>query len=500
MKHQATVNLLLVKVGTEEGLEAIPRRIKDIDSRIRTFGVLNQPGQKHQFDEVVTSSWEATLGAHPEYLDKGLYVRPELFKTLHHKEGQLLRMLERVAIHDLTTVAQPTPPIPSFKDSVDDRSQLLLRQIAYWDHVCETKKISAVVAQNYGHNGWDAALQAVIEARGIPYLFFHEVRPFLGSLYMHESVSELGDLSLGLRLKEFAGSRQWLQESPSSHREHLFQQIGISKAQDKSAPVAPPTPLLRVIINRIGNPVTVPLRLLRSWRRRVRNRKSIIDERRAITTSALPDNYLFCELQSQPNATTAVKGWIFPDQRESVAFTAAHLPSGWGLVVKESDRQWARMYPRRRNFWTQIAQVPNVYVVDSRTDAWSLVKDSRGVVETGYSTLAQKALTSGVPVIIFGHTHIGELSGVTVVEDSKSMSEAMAMLSTLDKGCRDQSEILQSLEQFVLRTEEATLEGALSSMPKFGDAASRDAYVGRLTSNVAGVVCAWLHARGVLTD
>ncbi len=168
--------------------------------------------------------------------------------------------------------------------------------------------------------------------------------------------------------------------------------------------------------------------------------------------------------------------------------------------MKESDRQWARMYPRRRNFWTQIAQIPNVYVVDSRRDAWSLAKDSRGVVETGYSTLAQKALTSGVPVIIFGHTHIGELSGVTVVEDSKSMSEAMAMLSTADKGCRDQSEILQSLEQFVLTTEEATLEGALSSMPKFGDAASRDAYVGRLTSNVAGVVCAWLHTRGVLTD
>jgi hypothetical protein len=158
------------------------------------------------------------------------------------------------------------------------------------------------------------------------------------------------------------------------------------------------------------------------------------------------------------------------------------------------------MYPRRRNFWTQIAQIPNVHVVDSRRDAWSLAKDSRGVVETGYSTLAQKALTSALPVIIFGHTHIGEISGVTVVEDSKSMSEAMAMLSTLDKGCRDQSEILQSLEQFVLRTEEATLEGALSSMPKFGDAASRDAYVGRLTSNVAGVVCAWLHARGVLTD
>lgn len=106
------INLLMVKVGTEPGLEAIPSHIKAFNPRVRTYGIISHPSQPHTFDEVITSSWESMLGAHPEYLKKGLYVRPELFKRLRDKEGQLLRMFERVAIHDLTTVANPIDPIP----------------------------------------------------------------------------------------------------------------------------------------------------------------------------------------------------------------------------------------------------------------------------------------------------------------------------------------------------------------------------------------------------
>jgi hypothetical protein len=113
---------------------------------------------------------------------------------------------------------------------------------------------------------------------------------------------------------------------------------------------------------RVGNPVLLPLRLLKSFKRRRNNRLSKKDEFGAQSKKPTPDNYVFCELQSQPNATTAIKGWMFPDQRESVAMVARHLPKGWSLVVKESDRQWSRMYPRRRNFWAQMAAIPKVYV------------------------------------------------------------------------------------------------------------------------------------------
>ena len=494
------INLLMVKVGTEPGLEAIPSHIKAFNPRVRTYGIISHPSQPHTFDEVITSSWESMLGAHPEYLKKGLYVRPELFKRLRDKEGQLLRMFERVAIHDLTTVANPIDPIPLFEDSTDDRVQLFLRQVAFWDHVFDQHTISAVVAQNYGHNGWDAVVQAVAEAREVPYLFFHEVRPFLGSLYLHESVSDLGNLALGRKLVMSAVSRGWWAGNSEPRNQVLRNQVGLVQMTPRDPVGEMSTPRLRSIIHRVGDPTSIAPRLIRSARRRLRNRNSIRDEKRAITQAAIPEKYLFCELQPNPNATTAVKGWMFPDQRETIAFIAAHLPIGWGLVVKESDRQWSRMYPRRRNFWTQIAHIPNVYVIDSISHSEPYVEKCQGVVETSFSSLAFNAVSNGIPVIIVGHTHIGELQGVRVVTNCEELKIALQEVSQRDGLRIARADVAASLEKFVESVADSTIEGALSSMPSFSSSEERSLYVSRLTTNVAGVICSWLAETGCTRD
>ena len=175
----------MIKIGTEPGLENIPLRIKEFHPQARIFGVTSHPGQPHNFDEVITTSSDAMLSAHDEYLARGLFVRPELFEQIRKVEGQLIRIADRVLLHDLTTITHPQFPIPKFRGSIDDRSQLVLRQVAYWDFIIDSKEINAIVFQNYGHIGWDVALQNVASARGIPFLFFHEVAHFWGgSLFM----------------------------------------------------------------------------------------------------------------------------------------------------------------------------------------------------------------------------------------------------------------------------------------------------------------------------
>lgn len=483
----------MVKIGTEPGLEEIPRTLRGLDPRIKTFGVLSRPDQPHTFDVVVSSSYESALGAQPEYLRNGLYVRPELFERISPAEGRILRMYERVAIQDLAELAEPASPIPPFHDSVDARSQLFLRHAAYWDFALRHHEIDAIVAQNYGHNGYDAVLYEVAKANNLPYMFFHEFRPFQRAQQMYESVSHLNSNSLSVSLIETARQKfPFLPDSPG-RRLLMEQQVGLAVKTDSPPPSSKHKSFPR--LRRLKNVSQLPQFIGRSIRRRRRNTRSMRDERESCSTSPLPDNYLFCELQSQPNATTALKGWMFPDQRESIAMIASHLPAGWKLAVKESDRQWSRMYPRRTGFWSHIAAVPKVHVVSSAASSTELLSGSCGLVETSYSTLALRAIQMGVPVIILGHSHIGGLAGVRTVVTDAEASRAVGEVCSLQGARLAVDEVNSSLKTFVDEKISATIEGTLSYVPKFPSQSEREQFIRRTITNVSSVIAAWLLLR-----
>lgn len=488
-----SINLLMVKIGTEPGLEDIPRTLRSIDSRIKTFGVLSRPDQHHTFDVVVSSSYESALGAQHEYLRDGLYVRPELFEKIGHAEGRILRMYERVAIQDLSELAAPGSPIPPFRDSVDARSQLFLRHAAYWDFALRHHEIDAVVAQNYGHNGYDAVLYEVAKANGLPYMFFHEFRPFQRAQQMYESVRELESNALSSSLIEVARQKfPYLPDSPG-RRELMELQVGLRDKPDSPVSISKPSFVSRV--RRLKKFSDLPQRLARSMRRRRRNARSMRDERESCSGSALPERYLFCELQSQPNATTALKGWMFPDQRESIAMIAKHLPAGWKLVVKESDRQWSRMYPRRVGFWSHIAAVPNVHVVASTSSSRDLLDSSCGLVETSYSSLALRAIQLGIPVIVLGYTHIGGLAGVRAVVTDAEASQAVQDVCSRQGVRLTSEEVTASLTSFVDQKITASIEGTLSYVPKFPSQSEREQFIRRTITNASSVIAAWLLLR-----
>jgi hypothetical protein len=494
ISSDAPINVLLVKLGTEPGLEEIPLRLRKIDARIRTFGVLSTPNQEHAFDEVISSSFEAMLGAQVEYLRDGLYVRPELFAKLRNVEGQILRMYDRVAISDFSKFARTQVPIPEYVDSVDDRVQLFLRHAAYWDNALRKHDIKAVVAQNYGHNGYDAVLQAVAIANDIPYMFFHEFRPFQRSQQMYESVGDLASDDLSRTLIDIAREKFPYIDDSIGRRSDMMRQVGLLESASSSTTTSPGKSS-RSMVSRVRTVLGPRDRLVKAVCRRIRNRKSMLDEARACSRERLPAKYLFCELQSQPNATTALKGWMFPDQRESLAMIAHHLPAGWNLVVKESDRQWTRMYPRRRSFWSHISAIPRVHVVNSTSDAISLLKGSGGLVETSYSTLALRAVQEGIQVIVLGHTHIGSLAGVHCVTTDVEAQEAVAEICSSNHSRLDPSQINASLQSFIDRKIECSIEGTLSYVPKSLAGDERSKFIERTVTNVSSVIVAWLQLK-----
>jgi hypothetical protein len=403
-------------------------------------------------------------------------------------------MYDRIAIQDLSEVARPSPPIPHFKNSFDDRTQLFLRQTAFWDFALQHFAIDAVIAQNYGHTGFDAVLQAVAVANGLPYMFFHEFRPFLRSLQVYESVSGLDSDVPSRDVIEYAKKHFPFAPDSPGRRELMRQQIGLEESSKKSA--SPPSSTnRRSLLRRVLRLMTSRDRLFRTVRRRFRNSKSMKDERKAQSTKEFPRRFLFCELQSQPNGTTALKGSMFADQRESLAMIAKYLPSEWALVVKESDRQWTRMYPRRRSFWTHISVTPKVHVIASTADAMQMLERSSGLVETSYSTLALQALQRGLPVILLGHTHIGELAGVFNVRSDSEAAEAVKTVCSREGKRFEPSRTKESLESFLEKKLVSTVEGALSYAPRLDTKEELQAFKRRTVTNVSAVIVAWLHLK-----
>ena len=183
---------------------------------------------------------------------------------------------------------------------------------------------------------------------------------------------------------------------------------------------------------------------------------------------------------------------MYPDQRELLAQVAKSLPDTWKLVVKESDRQWSRMYPRRRNYWSQIAAIPNVIVVSHDRSSLAMIKQSRAVIETSYSTLALEAILHGKPVLLFGVSHINNLPNVYRVESDEQVTAALREINRKNVQEPSVSEIHNQLTNFVEETLKATIPGSLSSVPSFVNDVSKERYLDQTTTKVAAVIAAWI--------
>jgi len=161
-------SIFLAKLGTQPELAGLVPRLAELlpETRLLGIGVKGVDDSPHL--KIVAHERQVVLGAFDPWWSEQLFVDPDLYVKIQPRESQLLRMVERVARHDVFQVDTPSFPTEPFSDSFDGRSQLLLRHIAYWDWVLRTENVSAVVSQNLPHNFWDAVLHAVAEAREIP--------------------------------------------------------------------------------------------------------------------------------------------------------------------------------------------------------------------------------------------------------------------------------------------------------------------------------------------
>lgn len=490
LKSTFEESILFVEVGAEPEFTAIVDKLRRLIPHHTLLGV----GQKSPlwispYDEVVVEEKDLVVGSTGVALRNGTYIDPDLYLSVTPHYATILRMAER--LNDGYSIHIPGGRRRFCTAKYSDRHRFFLELCAFWDQVIAARNIRAVIFNSLPHMFWDALLFTVAKARGIPCLYFHNVRPFSRCIYIHEDPMKMGELDFGKELLEATRLRHGLIENTEQRRIEMRLQVSDQSVENQ---ILVASKVIPGVLTRLSGATKSPKSLLRrlgySAVRRVRHSTYNRSRKSFHSEGALPDKYFFLELQPENNATTHVKGFMYGDQYEMLAHICDSLPEGFSLVVKENVRQIERKQRRRPYFWSDVACIPNIHLCQDDVDLKDILRGSNGVIELGYSSLALKALKSGLPVVILGLSHLQNLLGTITVHSDGNLNEALVIAAQRSQR-KSVSDIAtsESLETWIESTLAGTVSGDLTWFPV---KTSQDReLLSELNSNIAATIETW---------
>lgn len=117
-------------------------------------------------------------------------------------------------------------------------------------------------------------------------------------------------------------------------------------------------------------------------------------------------DYVFVGLHKQPEASVDVFGRYYEDQLQNIINLWRALPQGWKLLVKEHTNA---IGDRSKRFYEQLQALPNVILVDEKTNSYPIIKNAQ-LVATVTGTIAYEAALMGVPSVTFAPCFFNRLS------------------------------------------------------------------------------------------
>ena len=487
-------SLLLAKVGTHPELTGIVSRLRTLLPDVNLLGIEVEGTAKVEGLQYVAHEMDLILGEFDDWWSRHLFLEPSFYVDIIPHESRLLRLAQRAIDSDITQGKHQKFPMDSPHKSFDGRRQLVIRQVAFWNWVLDEHCVTGVVSQNLPHNFWDSVLHVVAEVRNIPYLTFHEVRPFLGSMYIYESPSQMGDLTFGKSLLDRVRKDDEMIGDSVNRLAAMLDQVSVNSASHSANVSKKAKKTTKINVSQLFSIRNIPStvqRLSKTVIRRARVRLTSRQVRKFYWVGDLPKRYFFLELQPPSNATSLTKAFMYADQRELVAHISHNLPHDCALIVLESTRDHMSQKPRDTRLLRQIAALPSVVLVGPSENVVDLVENSVGLIEVGYSSRVLNALHREIPVVILGATHLPSLPGVHKVAAQDNLSDVLSdvIARPMDKTFPMSKHLLD----WATETQLSTLEGFLSSFPK--DLHDKNEYHRRIVNNCSKLIAHWYLSR-----
>jgi hypothetical protein len=509
------LRILSIKLGSDPESRGVIQHLRKLIPEVWIAGVeerLDSP--ESVFDHVVTSHYDAYLGNYAGVNVAELAMTPELYSLVAPFEGQALSMLDRVRFYVPENYPPPRKGLPHFRDSFDARADLFSRHCRFWNYILDEHGIEAVIAQNFGHQGFDFVALSLAEAKGIPTLIFNETGQFPRVQFIQENVRQLGMLALGQELKKRVALEMTaedpafirrtinsIQQTPDrfGNPDNYATSLLKSWLMDLNVRVARPSlqVLSTTLLNKFrrfqAQPIKRLVGMIKTQSRIRLTRNSMAEERSFSQVPNLDAKYVYFPLHFQPEATTSVKGRHFYQLREAVSFIASHLPPGWNLIVKEHPHQWRRLYNRKPGFYAELCEIPKVQLVHHSCNNFPLIQHAQAVVCVSHSSISAYATANGIPVISLGHSHFRESPNYYCIVSTTDLRDVIRNITIGSRslGAQDQ-------EQFLDKLERSTFEGLLGYTPKNIDSNEYRRILHVTQINISLVIREWLRLRGVL--
>jgi hypothetical protein len=171
----------------------------------------------------------------------------------------------------------------------------------------------------------------------------------------------------------------------------------------------------------------------------------------------LTNPFIFFPLHMQPEESTLPRGGVFVDQLEIVRLSAASLPDGVFLYVKEHVAYWGRKHwegmeeARSREYYDTITALKNVRLINHEYNSLELIKKCLAVVAiTG--TAGFEALFMGIPVLVFADPIYSIFPGAFRIRSDEDCKAAIKRIMNGDVqiSTRDLRMAIKAVEPFMV--------------------------------------------------
>ncbi|MAE81207.1 MAG: hypothetical protein CMB80_00620 [Flammeovirgaceae bacterium] len=353
--------------------------------------------------------------------DNMLPVDEELVEQMRECEAVFMTMItrmEEVVGQEITYV---------------ERKQQYLKQLRYWNHVLETKKIDLFLSNHVPHQIYDLVIYDLCKLKGIPTFFVdrcfcidafylvkdwekpgEEMIPILEEL-QKEYADENKEIPLQPKFEVFYKANAMTLEKPwyaETRSKHLLKKSFISRWSASALGMVRKKPAQ--FLSRIISPTF--------WQRKLHEHQTIRFYDKHISPVNLEESFIYVPLHMQPEATTCPLAGAFVEQELMVQLLAAYLPPNMKIYIKEHPSQGETM--RSKEFYQSLLDIPAVRFVPRNTDTLELTEKSVAVA-TGTGTAAFEGLFRETPSLMFGHRFFQYADGIYMVHTAEDVQSAL---------------------------------------------------------------------------
>ena len=373
-----------------------------------------------------------TRGCYPEEINQFPPLNSTLLKEMSHVETVVLKMIDRLYTETY---------------SYQERKEMYLNHLRYWDHFLRNFNIDCVVLPNYPHEMYDFVICHLCERYNIDYYCLATLPIVKNRFFLHKNFFK-NDSALKNVYVDIESNWSEVKNKMSLTKEFSFYWETINKNKSMQVPFYMKSNLKkRNVIKDSKNVLLKFLEVNKLFKRivyrlsNIKKQLSVILKNRELKKFYTKncqlfnkdEDYIYLGLHYQPELTTCPLGGVFVDQILMVQTLSKALPKHIKIYLKEHPTQW-RYLSRGRSlkFYDDLLKMDNVVLLHPNTNSFDLSINALAVA-TVSGTVGWEALFYGIPTLIFGDAFYKYSKGVYQIKRLEDCQRAIRQIMTEGK-------------------------------------------------------------------